>query len=135
MKKARFIERIKFIQELLTQRTILRFADIASKFPNVPEGTISSLLSHMKKLNHVVHDGVYYELPLFIATPESIAEQISEERKKYIIEYNNKRKAKRTPTIFDQAKPVEANAIQDAITLLKRNGFRVYKSVTELKEV
>jgi hypothetical protein len=72
-------------------------------------------------------------LPLFPKSAAEIANNLQNYRREYNREYKNK--AKRTPSIFDQAKPVEANAIQDAITLLKRNGFRVYKSVTELKEV
>jgi len=130
------IERIKTIQDLLSKNPSgLKALEICNSLSNSPVGTVSSTLSLMKKTGNLLYENERYILPLFPKRAEDITNNLSSYKKRYIREWRDKRKAKRTPTIFDQDKPVEANAIQDAITLLKRNGFRVYKSVTELKEV
>jgi hypothetical protein len=130
------IERIKTIQDLLSKNPSgLKALEICNSLNNSPVGTVSSTLSLMKKTGNLLYENERYILPLFPKRPEDITNNLSAYKKRYIRQWRDKRKEKQNPTIFDQAKPVEANAIQDAITLLKRNGFRVYKSVTELKEV
>ena len=133
-KRKLVIERIEAIQNLLSKNPSgLKSTEISNVLNHDPMGTIQSTLSTMKRTGNLLYENELYILPLFPKSAAEIANNLQNYRREYNREY--KSKAKRTPTIFDQDKPVDANAIQDAITLLKRNGFRVYKSITELKEV
>ena len=129
-----YLSRISDIQNFLKYKPSVHVNDITAALNQYPKGSISSTISLMCSTKHLkrLEEGTY-ALPMEMHHPKNVARDISDYKKKI----KNRKKIELTnfdKTLFDKSTN-DNLAIEQAIALVKKNGYRVYKSVTKLEEV
>lgn len=124
-KKSKQADRITAIQNFFRVNPRSHRTSLYKALNAYPEGTLSYDLHCLGKSGDLIPIGEgKWELPTFIRSAYEILQDINPP----------KRKAVRNLTIFDKSTN-DNLAIEQAIALVKKNGYRVYKSVTKLEEV
>lgn len=124
-KKSKQADRITAIQNFFRLNPKSHRNTLYRTLNQYPSGTLSYDLHCLSKTGDLIAVGEgRWELPTFIRAAHEIAQEIKPV----------KRKAVRNLTIFDKSTNDNLQ-VEQAITLLKKNGYRVYKSVTKLEEV
>ena len=149
MRKENTVNRVVKIYDLLQHHKKYLSRRELIELLNEPQGTVSPFLSWMLKTRHLLQDedGGKFYLPTFLAPPVKVAKEIQKLLKTERLE-RQQRKAERLkkvvnslfeePTLpipkleFQRSEPQD---IENAIALLKSNGYKVLKQITEFKEI
>jgi ribosomal protein S8 len=123
-----YLDRLKAVYDYFKANPGAHRNSLVQALTQYPMGTLSSDLSLMTKTGYLkqVSSGCYSVPALSHCNPEEIAVAIKRvHRQKQPVD---------NLTIFDKS-TIDNLAVEQAIALVKKNGYRVYKSVTKLEEV
>lgn len=123
-----YLDRLKDVYNYFKSNPGAHRNELTKTLSQYPIGTLSSDISLMTKTGYLkqVASGCYSVPAMSFCTPEQIALDIKRAHRQ--------KKTVENLTIFDKSTN-DNLAIEQAIALVKKNGYRVYKSVTKLEEV
>lgn len=123
-----YLDRLKDVYNYFKSNPGAHRNELTKTLNQYPIGTLSSDISLMTKTGYLkqVASGCYSVPAMSFCTPEQIALDIKRAHRQ--------KKPVENLTIFDKSTN-DNLAIEQAIALVKKNGYRVYKSVTKLEEV
>lgn len=130
MRNWKVIERVSKIYDVLERRTEVN-AEEMTKVLNEPKGTISVCLSYMVRTGYLYRSNSLYSI-----RKKTDSREVALQIRKLILEDKAVRKQRaliNSRSLFDQ--PKVHNKIEMAIELLKTNGYKILKPVTEFTEI
>jgi hypothetical protein len=139
-----YYNRLAALQTYFKENPKSTLNDAAAYFTEIPKGTISSTLSFMYQTGHLVKNGEgRYSVPAILSSPKQIAGDITRNQKKkqedikngaHLISQNG-----RLFSVEPLDTPRHASTIQkqieDAIALLKSQGYKILAKKTEYAEI
>ena len=135
--KENFVKRIEAIQRFLTNNPRSKFVDICEAFPNIKPGTLSCNLSLMTQSGHLTRNEFYqYSAPAVLSTANKIIGDITKMQK---LKYSKQSESKPSDLFNAPSNPDKILSIQkqieQAVALLKSQGYKVLAKKTEYTEI
>jgi hypothetical protein len=136
--KENYLKRIEAIQTFFMNNPRSKFVDVMRAFPDTPSGTISATMSFMYQVGHLTRNDYYeYSVPSVLSTSKQIAGDISK-----MLKRKNEAKLKEpkpsdlfnAPSNFENALSIQKR-IEQAIELLKSQGYKILAKKTEYTEI
>lgn len=131
MRNGKVIERVSKIYDVLERRTEVN-AEEMTKVLNEPKGTVSVCLSYMVRTGYLYRSNSLYSI-----RKKTDSREVALQIRKLILEDKAVRKQRaliNSRSLFDQPKE-RPTKIELAIELLKTNGYKILKPVTEFTEI
>ena len=138
--KENYLKRIEAIQTFFMNNPRSKFVDVMRAFPDTPSGTISATMSFMYQVGHLTRNEYYeYSVPAVLSTSKQIAGDIAKMQKRKNEVKLNRSKSSDLFTTQHHPNPEHHLSIQkqieEAVQLLKSQGYKVLAKKTEYTEI